>query len=74
MYYIKGNDMILSDLLSQQKNDDSDPSEIIPISFNAYGILEESRDIDICEKNKEKFLIQIHSQAKTSGTKLLEVH
>ena len=25
-------------------------------------------------KNKEKFLIQTHSQAKTSGTKLLEVH
>ena len=32
--------MILSDFLSRQKNDDSDPSEIIPISFNAYNILE----------------------------------
>ena len=29
--------------------------------------------MDIC-KNEEKFLIQMHSQAKTSGTKLLEVH
>ena len=66
--------MILSNFLSQQKNDDSDPSEIIPISFNAYGILEENRDIDVCEKNEEKFLIQMHSQAKMSGTKLLEVH
>ena len=47
---------------------------MIPISFNAYGILEENRDIDICEKNEEKFLIQMHSQAKMSGTKLLEVH
>ena len=36
LYYMKGKDMILSDFLSQQKNDDSDPSEIIPISFNAY--------------------------------------
>ena len=63
--------MILSDFLSQQKNDDSDPSEIIPISFNAYGILEENRKIDVC-KNEGKFLIQTHSQAKTSGTKLLE--
>ena len=39
----EGKDMILSDFLSQQKNDDSDPSEIIPISFNAYRILEENR-------------------------------
>ena len=65
--------MILSDILSQQKNDHSDPSEIIPISFNAYRILEENRKIDVC-KNEEKFLIQMHSQTKTSGTKLLEVH
>ena len=65
--------MILSNFLSQQKNDDSDPSEIIPISFNAYRILEENRKIDAC-KNEEKFLIQTHSQAKMSGTKLLEVH
>ena len=73
LYYMKGKDRILSDFLSQQKNDNSDPSEIIPISFNAYGILDENRNIDVC-KNEEKFLIQTHSQAKTSGTKLLEVH
>ena len=65
--------MILSDFLSQQKNDDSDPSEIIPISFNAYRILEENRKFDVC-KNEEKFLIQTCYQAKTSGTKLPEVH
>ena len=65
--------MILSDFLSQHKNDDSDPSEIIPISFNAYRVLEENRKIDVC-KNEEKFLIQMCSQAKTSGTKPLEVH
>ena len=70
LYYMKGKDMILSDFLSGQKNDDSDPSEIIQISFNAYGILEENRDVDICEKSEENFLIQMHSQAKTSGTKL----
>ena len=35
--------------------------------------MEENRKIDAC-KNEEKFLIQICSQAKTSGTKLLEVH
>ena len=48
-------------------------SEIIPISFNAYKILEENRKIDTC-KSEGKFLIQTCSQAKTSGTKLLEVH
>ena len=47
---------------------------IITISFNAYDILEENRDIDICKKNEAKFLIQMHSQAKMSGTKLPEVH
>ena len=74
LYYMKGKDMILSDSLSKQKNDDSDPSEIIPISFNAYNILEENRNNDVCKGNDEKFLIQTCSQAKTSGTKLPEVH
>ena len=58
---MKGKDMILSDFLSQQKNDDSDPSEIIPISFNAYNILEMKRNIGICHKDEEKYLIQTHS-------------
>ena len=69
--------MILSDFLSRQGNDNSDPSEIIPISFNAYNILEENRNLGnlgMHEKSKGKFLIQMHSQAKTSGTTLLEVH
>ena len=74
LYDMKGTDMILSDFLSQQKNNDSDPSEIIPISFNAYDILEEYRNIDICDRNDEKYLIQTCFQAKTSGTKLPEVH
>ena len=34
LYYIKGKDMVLSDFLSRQKTDDSNPLEIIPISFN----------------------------------------
>ena len=60
--------------LSQQRNDNSDPSEIIPISFNAHNILEENRDLGMCKKNEGKFLIQMHSQAKMSGTTLPEVH
>ena len=74
LYYMKGKDMILSDFLSQQKDDDSDPSEIILISFNAYNILEESRNSGMCKRNEGKFLIQTCSQAKMSGTTLLEVH
>ena len=45
LYYMKGKDMILSDFLSWQKNDNSNPSEIIPISFNTYKILEENRNL-----------------------------
>ena len=65
--------MILSDFLSQQKNDNSNPSEIIPISFNTYNILEYNRNIDTHKDNDEKFLIETCSQAKTSVTKLPEI-
>ena len=33
LYYIKGKDMVLSGFLSRQKTDNSNPHEIIPISF-----------------------------------------
>ena len=39
LYYMKEKDMILSDFLSQQKNYNSNPHEIIPISFNMCQIL-----------------------------------
>ena len=45
LYYMKGKDMILSDFLSQQKNDDNNPSETIPIPFNTYSILEDNRNL-----------------------------
>ena len=75
LYHMKGKDMILSDFLSRQSNDDSNPNEIIPISFDMYKILETS--LNSFDKNnnfgKSKYLIQTCSQAKTSGTKLLDV-
>ena len=40
LYYMKGKDMILSDFLLPQNNDDSNPNEIIPISFDMCKILE----------------------------------
>ena len=73
---MKGMDMILSDFLLQQNNDDSNPNEIISISFDMYKILESN--LNNFDKNdsfgNSKYLVQMHSQAKTSGTKLLEVH
>ena len=39
LYYIKGKDIVLSDFLSRQNNDDNNPHEIIPISFNMYQVL-----------------------------------
>ena len=67
-YYMKGKDMILSDFLSRQKNDDSNPHEIIPISFNMCKMLDDNY------YTIEKYLIQTRSQARSSGIKLLEVH
>ena len=68
LYYMKGKDMILIDFLSRQKNDDSNPHEIMPISFNMCKILDDNY------YNIEKYLIQTRSQARSSCVKLLEVH
>ena len=46
----------------------------MPISFDTYSILEDNRNIDIHKDNDGKYLIQTHPQAKTSSTKLPEVH
>ena len=42
LYYMKGKDMILSDFLSRQMHDTSNPHEIILISFNMYNALYET--------------------------------
>ena len=67
LYYMKGKDMILSDFLSWQKNDDSNPQEIISISLNMCQILDDNY-------YNEKYLIKTRSQAKASGIKLPEAH
>ena len=67
LYYMKGKNMILSDFLSRQKNDNSNPHEIIPISLNMCQILDDNH-------YNEKYLIQTRSKAKTGGIKLPEVH
>ena len=64
---MKEKDIILSDFLSRQKNDNSNLHKIIPISFNMHQILDDSY-------YSKKYLIQTRLQAKSSGIKLLEVH
>ena len=50
LYYMKGKDMILNNFLLQQNNDDSNPNDIIPISFDTYKILE--NNLNNLDKNK----------------------
>ena len=52
LYYIKGKDIVLSDILSRQNNNDTSPHEIIPISFNMYQVLHEKY------YNTENYLVQ----------------
>ena len=73
LYYIKGKDMILSNFLSRQRHDDSNTHEIIPIYFNMQNILW-SRYYDIGGREEGKYLVQIRSQAASSGITLPEVH
>ena len=52
--------MVLSDFLSSQLGDKSDPHQIIPISFNIKEVLKES-----CQNNaKAAFMVQTRSQTK----------
>ena len=70
LYSIKGKDMILSDFLSRQKHDDSNP-HIIPISFNICKVLHKNYyNIGIIDR----YLVQTESQTKSSSIKLPEVH
>ena len=64
--------MVLSDFLSRQDIDDSNPHEIIPISFSMRVVLQ------IWYYNlgslKEGYMIQTRSQAKSSGVKVPDIH
>ena len=78
LYYTKGKDMVLSDFLSRQKTVDSNPHEIIPISFTLNSLSCEhfyqfNSMTGISETETNKYLIQTRSQAKSSGIKVLEI-
>ena len=77
LYYIKGKDLVLSDFLSRQKTDDSNPHELIPISFSLksqasnhfYHIGNE-----VIVPRRDKYLVQTESQVRSSGIRLPEIH
>ena len=77
LYYIKGKDMVLSDFLSRQKADDSNPHELIPISFSLKDQVSDYFYHIDNENNlprKDKYLVQTRSQARSSGIKFPEIH
>ena len=60
--------MVLSDFLLRQNNDNSNPHETIPISFNMHKVLQENY------YKIDNYLVQTRSQARPSGIKLPEIH
>ena len=66
--------MILSDFLSRQRIDDSNPHEIIQILLNMRDVLQEKYYNFSNTKVGDRYLVQTRSQAKSSGVKLPEVH
>ena len=71
--------MVLSDFLSRQKSDDSNPHEKIPISFSIRNVLQKSYYRLISLKNvidskTDNYMVQTRAQVKSSGIKLPEVH
>ena len=77
LYYIKGKDMVLSDFLSRQKTDDSNPHELIPISFSLKDQVSDHFYRIDNENNllsKDRYLVQTRSQVKASGIRVPEIH
>ena len=62
LYYIKEKDMVLNDYLSRQKVDDSDPCEIIPMSFSMRNILQERSYNLHGIKANDRYLVQTRSK------------
>ena len=64
LYYIKGKDMVLSDFLSRQHRDSSNPHQIIPISFNMGEVLQQNY-----QNSTKSFLVQPRSQSKAKNAR-----
>ena len=77
LYYIKGKDMVLSDFLSRQKTDDSNPHELIPISFMLTNQIDDhfyQINSGTDQPKTDRYFVQTRSQVKSSGIKILEIH
>ena len=77
LYYIKGKDMVLSDFLSRQKMDDSNPHKLIPISFTLKSQVDNHFYCihnEINRPKNDRYLVQARSQVKSNGIKLPEIH
>ena len=77
LYYIKGKDMVLSDFLSRQQTDDSNPHELIPKSFLLRDQVSDyfyHIDNEVIMPRKDKYLVQSRSQVRSSGIRLPEIH
>ena len=69
--------MVLSNFLSRQKTDDSNPHELIPISFSLRDQVSDyfyHIDNEINLPRKDKYLVQTRSQVRSSGVRLPEIH
>ena len=66
--------MMLSDFLSRQKIGDSNPYEIIPISFYTRYISQNRYYRIKSARVEDKYMVQTRSQDKASGVNLPEVH
>ena len=69
--------MVLSDFLSRQKTDDSNPHKLIPISFMLESQVDNhfyQIDNKINQPRNDGYIVQTRSQIKSSGIKLPEIH
>ena len=73
LYYLKGKDRILSDILSRMKEDRSDPHEVIPISFNSHSILTE-HNYSFFNLPTETYKAVTRFQTKVLGNQMPKVH
>ena len=77
LYYIKGKDMVLSNFLSRQKTDDSNPHELIAILFSLKSQVSNHFyriNNEVIVPRNDRYLVQTRSQVRSSGIRLPEIH
>ena len=74
LYYVKGKDMILCDYLSRIDVDRGDPSEVVPISFNALAQYRLALDYATECFMITHFMVATRSGTSAAGINLPPVH